>query len=328
MLVVGLQGSPRKNGNTDRLLLRFLNASAGAGARTRTIVASRETIVPCRGCGYCEKKGRCVIGDDFMAAEGYRLLRQADVIVAATPVFFYAMTAQLKALVDRTQALWSRKYRFNLTDPSAFHRKGLLLSVGGSHGKTLFDAIELSARYFFDAVGARYAGALTYRGVESPGDVETLPGLDDDIREMVDRHIAPLAARRRILVVGKHDAFAGPMAAALLQQGSGGSIAVHSAGIDAAERLSPECVAAMKEIGIDLAWQQPESLEKAMDRRPFHTVIRLTRHRLPHMPAGVNSCDWQLPDCSGLEAKAARRRTREALEKQARAFLDSIDAVP
>ena len=117
MLVLGLQGSPRKKGNTQYLLKSFLNEAENLGARTHIIEVAKKNITPCKGCGFCEKKGYCVIEDDDMKPEIYPLLRSTDVIVVATPIFFYSVTAQLKALIDRSQALWSRKYKLKLTDP-------------------------------------------------------------------------------------------------------------------------------------------------------------------------------------------------------------------
>jgi multimeric flavodoxin WrbA len=117
MLMLGLQGSPRKKGNTDFLLSTFLQAAETRGARTRAIHVMERNILPCKEYLVCEKKGYCPIDDD-MASEIYGLLRQAEVVVLASPIFFYNMTSQLKALVDRCQTFWARKYRLKLRDPS------------------------------------------------------------------------------------------------------------------------------------------------------------------------------------------------------------------
>ncbi|MEK6196268.1 MAG: flavodoxin family protein, partial [Deltaproteobacteria bacterium] len=107
MLAIGLQGSPLKNGSTVYLLSRFMDELEAQGARVNIVDVPRKDIQPCRGCGFCEKKGYCVINDDDMSKEIYGLLREADIVVAASPVFFYGITAQLKALLDRTQTLWA-----------------------------------------------------------------------------------------------------------------------------------------------------------------------------------------------------------------------------
>lgn len=183
MLVAGLQGSPRKNGNTDYLLDSFLQQTASFGAKTVKVRVAEKNILPCLGCNSCMKTGQCVIQTDDMFSEMYPLLQKADVIVAATPVFFYGPSAQLKALIDRSQALWSRKYALKLDDPLAQTRKGFLLSVGATGGQQLFDGIKLTAKYFFDAAGASYSGDLTFRKVDHAGDLKSLPGHKAKIAE-------------------------------------------------------------------------------------------------------------------------------------------------
>ena len=83
MRVLGLQGSPRKKGSTDYLLRSFLDELKKYDIQVDTIVVRDSIVEPCRGCGYCERKGFCVIDDDDMANRIYGLLRQAEIIVAA-----------------------------------------------------------------------------------------------------------------------------------------------------------------------------------------------------------------------------------------------------
>ena len=122
MMILGFQGSPRKKGNTNYLLAAFMDEAENLGAQTRIVEVSKKNIVPCIGCGYCEKKGYCITQDDDMTNEIYPLLREADVVVLATPIYFYNVPAQLKAPIDRSQTLWSRKYKLNLTDPARHYR--------------------------------------------------------------------------------------------------------------------------------------------------------------------------------------------------------------
>ena len=124
MLILGLQGSPRKRGNTSFLLSTFMDEAEKLGARTHVVEATKENIVPCKGCFYCEEHGYCVTQNDAMMPEIFPLLREADVILLASPIYFYNVTAQLKALIDRCQTLWSRIYRLNLEDPGSKTRRG------------------------------------------------------------------------------------------------------------------------------------------------------------------------------------------------------------
>ena len=136
MLALGLQGSPRKKGNSDVLLSMFMQALERLGAETLTIDVCRRAIEPCKELVVCEKKGFCPIDDD-MSREIYGLLRRADIVVAASPVFFYGVTAQLKALIDRCQTLWARRYTLKLNDPGHRTRRGFMLAVGATAGKQL-----------------------------------------------------------------------------------------------------------------------------------------------------------------------------------------------
>jgi arsenate reductase len=191
MLALGLQGSPNYQGSTAYLLKQFMAELAARGVGTHTIDVAKKNIQPCKGCGYCEKKGVCVIQDDDMANEIYQLLREADIIVVASPVFFYSVPSQLKALIDRTQAFWSRKYRLRLSDPLKRARKGFLLALGGSQGKQLFTGVTLVAKYFFDAVNAEFAGSLTYRNIETRQDIMRHTGLTKDIVHAVETILSP-----------------------------------------------------------------------------------------------------------------------------------------
>ena len=134
MLILGLQGSPRKGGNTDTLLGAFLEKAGQAGAAVKTIQVARAGIVPCKGCGYCETHGTCVIADDPMSTELFGLLRQADLVVAATPVYFYGISAQLKVLIDRCQTLWCPFIRCPENDNQEYHGHNDFRDQSGTQG--------------------------------------------------------------------------------------------------------------------------------------------------------------------------------------------------
>ncbi len=182
MLALGLQGSPRKNGNTSFLLSAFMNELEKLGAQIKIIETNKKEIMPCIECSVCEEEGLCPLDDD-MNSEIYSLLRKADIIVIATPIFFYSAPAQLKALIDRSQALWARRYKLKLNDPKQKCRRGFLLAIGATRGKKLFEGLTLTIKYFLDAVGASFEGSLTYRSIENPGDMQKHPSVLNDVKE-------------------------------------------------------------------------------------------------------------------------------------------------
>lgn len=102
--VLILSGSPRKNGNSDTLCNEFMRGAIESGNQVEKIRVAEKNIGFCRGCYACEKTGKCIINDDM--AEVLQKIIDADVLVLASPVYFYSIDAQLKAVIDRTVARW------------------------------------------------------------------------------------------------------------------------------------------------------------------------------------------------------------------------------
>jgi len=176
MRVLGLYGSPRKGGNTDILLDEFLRGCEEKGATCERIRVARLQVGGCRGCGGCERTGRCVVEDDMQAV--YEALEKSDRVVLAAPIYFYNVPAQVKAVIDRTQALWTRKYIREEAGHGAAAgpaRKGFFIGVGATRGKRLFDGTLQTMRYFFDAIDVEYAGTLVYGEVDEKGAIRNHP---------------------------------------------------------------------------------------------------------------------------------------------------------
>jgi multimeric flavodoxin WrbA len=98
--VLILSASPRKGGNSDLLCDQFLLGAKEAGNQTEKIFLSDKKIGYCTGCGSCVASKTCVQEDDM--AEVLEKMIAADVIVMATPVYFYTMNGQMKTMIDRT----------------------------------------------------------------------------------------------------------------------------------------------------------------------------------------------------------------------------------
>jgi len=175
MKVLGIFGSPRRDGNTDLLLEQTLKGTQDEGANVERLYVSDYSLTPCKECHGCDQTGECVILDDMQRI--YPRLLEADLIILASPIFFYGVTAWTKALIDRSQALWSKKYL--MKDPSlgkeGKRRKGFLISVGATKGQRVFDGAILTVKYFFDVLNAEYVGELVFRGVEAKGDILKYP---------------------------------------------------------------------------------------------------------------------------------------------------------
>ena len=323
MLVLGLQGSPRKKGNTNYLLTAFMAQAAEQGARTHVIPVTRKQIKPCIGCGHCEKHGVCITTDDDMAREIYTWLREAEVVVAATPIYFYNTTAQLKLLIDRSQALWSRKYRLNLEDPGRRQRRGFLLALGATKGQNLFEGVHLTAKYFFDAVGADYHGSLTYWRVEHPGDMQNHGDVDADVATAVAGLLKPYQGRRKILFACRENAGRSQMAGAFAQILGGTKIDAATAGSAPAEKVNPLMVEAMQEIGIDMGFKKPRLLQAAIDADPPEMIITMgCGEECPFVP-GARRLDWDLPDPAGQSIEFVRT-LRDEIQQRVKALIDTL----
>jgi multimeric flavodoxin WrbA len=104
----------------------------------------------------------------------YPKLLEADVVIIASPIFFYGVTSQAKALIDRCQALWARKHILKQSLPDG-GRKGAFIAVGATKGKRLFEGPMLTVKYFFEAIGVEYADELLIRGVDARGEIKDHP---------------------------------------------------------------------------------------------------------------------------------------------------------
>ncbi len=172
MKVLGIWGSPRRGGNSEILLDAFLQGAAQGGATVEKVSLRELKISPCMEIYHCFKDGTCPIKDDMRAL--YDKLLEADVVALASPIFFYSLSAQAKAMIDRTQALWSRRYHLKQDFPGG-ERQGVLLCTGATKGRLLFVGARLVAKYFFDAINVRYAGEILVRGVDEKGAIQTQP---------------------------------------------------------------------------------------------------------------------------------------------------------
>ncbi len=165
-------GSPRSGGNTDILSRAWLEAFEEAGGQVDFVPLVRRRISPCLECGGCDETGECILDDDMR--EIYPLMAEAELIIVASPIFFYNITAYTQALVERSQAFWVAKYRLGRR-PSPKTRLGIFFSLGATKGRRLFEGPQRTIRYFFDAIDAHYLGGLFYRGIEAQGAIREHP---------------------------------------------------------------------------------------------------------------------------------------------------------
>jgi len=174
-------GSPRIKGNTDLLLDEALKGAQGQGAEVEKVIVDKLNIAPCREYYGCVKDGNCVIRDDMDNI--YPKLLDTDRVIVASPIFFYGLTSQVKALIDRCQALWARKYILKQSLPDSA-RKGAFIAVGATRGRKLFDGSILTVKYFFQSIDVQYVDELLVPGVDKRGEIKEHPTALSDAFEL------------------------------------------------------------------------------------------------------------------------------------------------
>ncbi|KUO78867.1 MAG: FMN reductase [Desulfosporosinus sp. BRH_c37] len=180
--VLGIACSPRRNGNTTRLLLEAMKTVQAEGHMTELVYLSDLNINPCQGCNACSAKGICIIKDDVPKLQ--EKLIQADRLIIAAPIFFMGVNAQAKIMIDRMQPFWARKYLHHqsLIKPSGPERIGLFLSVAGTEKVDVFKCAERSIQTFFHMLDIHYAQPCLYRGVDQAGKIIEHPTALGDVR--------------------------------------------------------------------------------------------------------------------------------------------------
>lgn len=162
-----LSGSPRKGGNSDLLCDAFARGAQESGHEVEKVRVAAQTIHPCSAGYFCrEHGGECVHKDD-MAALLQKMI-DAEVIVLASPVYFYSIDAQLKAVIDRTVARWLE----------VKNKEFYYIVTMADEDSASADTTLACLRGYADCVnGAVEKGVIIGKGVYEPGKVERTPAL-------------------------------------------------------------------------------------------------------------------------------------------------------
>jgi len=171
--ILGILGGPRKNGNSDILLNEALKAACLKGAHVEKIYLYDLNFKGCIACAGCAKTGKCVLSDDMTPL--YKKLRTADAVIIAAPVYFAGIPAQLKAMIDRCQSEWVRKYVLKSKVKSK-KVKGAFISVSGFKKDIFFEAAKKPIETFFKTMDIDFTGELYFTGLENKGDIKKVKG--------------------------------------------------------------------------------------------------------------------------------------------------------
>lgn len=162
-----LSTSPRKGGNSETLADAFFQGAKEAGHRVEKVCLYDKTIGFCRGCLACGRLHRCVIHDD--ADRIAHKMAAADVLVFATPIYYYEMCGQMKTMLDRANPLYGSDYRF---------REIYMLSTATEDEESVPERAENGLRGWIECFPKAYfAGAVFAGGVDAVGAVNGHPAL-------------------------------------------------------------------------------------------------------------------------------------------------------
>ena len=156
-----IKTSPRADGNSDALADEFARGAAEAGHTVETVSLAGKTIGFCRGCLACQATGRCVIHDDADAIR--QQIHDADVVVWATPVYYYSVCGQMKTMIDRSNPIFGTDYKF--TDV-------YLLAAAAEMGEATVSGAVTALQGWVDCFErARLAGVVFAGGVTERGEI-------------------------------------------------------------------------------------------------------------------------------------------------------------
>jgi len=175
MKVICLLGSPRKNGNSATIAKHFCDAAMRFGAEVQIFPLNQLNYRGCQGCMACKTKlDRCALQDDLTAV--LDAVRDADVLVLASPVYYWDVSAQLKAFIDRTYSYLVPDFYTNPVQSRLRPGKKLVFMLAQGHpDQTLFTDIFPKFDYFFKMYGFSETHLLRACGVQAPGEVNSQP---------------------------------------------------------------------------------------------------------------------------------------------------------
>ena len=163
--VLIISASPRKGGNSDLLCDQFLQGALDAGHHAEKIALREHKINYCLGCGVCNTAHKCVQKDDM--AELLNKMVEADVIVLATPVYFYSMDGQLKTFIDRTVP------RYTEISNKDFY---FIVAAADTSHQNMQRTLEALRGFTEDCLdGAHEKGIIYDTGAWQKGEVKNLP---------------------------------------------------------------------------------------------------------------------------------------------------------
>lgn len=161
--IVIVSSTPRKNGNSELLAAEFKKGAEEKGHKVTEIFVRELDMKFCKGCLACQKTGKCVIKDDI--APLIDTVRHADVLVFASPVYYYSVSGQLKTFLDRMNPIYTLGHDF---------KEVYLISTAAENEESAVDGSISDINGWIDCfAGVKLAGVIMGTGATAPGDIKS-----------------------------------------------------------------------------------------------------------------------------------------------------------
>ncbi len=174
--VIGLLGSPRRRGNTEQLLDKFLEGASDAGGVCEKVILSSVEYSSCKGCNACHKSGICIMDD--AARELFDRMLAADCIVISSPIYTMGVTTEVKSFIDRAHYLWVRHFVLGthvISPEEKRLRRGYFLSTAGMDQEDVFDTAFPMLRALFNILGFTHCIGVLARNMDGYGGITGHP---------------------------------------------------------------------------------------------------------------------------------------------------------
>ena len=175
--IIGLTSSPRSNSNSSILLNKMIEGARDNSANCEIVNLPKLKLNACTHCDYCLNKKSCSIPDDMVRI--YDLIINANAIIISSPIYFMALSAQAKLMIDRCQIFWAYKDNngVSLINPEAIKngRKGIFIGVGARKGEALFQGSITTVKWFFHSIEVEHWKNLLVEKCDSAGEIYNYP---------------------------------------------------------------------------------------------------------------------------------------------------------
>lgn len=184
--ILVINGSPNIHGNTSKILEKILDGIEVGRYNIINVDCYKLNINPCIDCKFCSKvESCCSIKDDM--EEIYKYIKEADIVILASPMYFGMFPSTVKALIDRCQVIWSEKFIHRMN--SYKHKVGILVFDAGSKWNNMFLPMETISRYFFNTINCDIEYKLYISNTDKNKDLRLYSSEIENCKQIINKEL-------------------------------------------------------------------------------------------------------------------------------------------